>query len=141
MMLEIQVLVCYRHKNLVELHRSMRSLPSPSDNWISNDKTNIPFRKLHKVRWSQYRWKTAESDRKYQWQLLSEQLFSYIIVRLMYVSMLQLKQVVIDNSKNIWQPNTTRDWWFYFEIFELSGVNFGFWWKLQWNDHILLQTI
>ena len=41
MALEIQVLALDRHKNVAGLNRLMGSEPSPSDNWITNDNTDI----------------------------------------------------------------------------------------------------
>ena len=41
MALEILVLALDRHKNVAGLNRLMGSQPSPSDNWITNDNTDI----------------------------------------------------------------------------------------------------
>jgi hypothetical protein len=40
-MLEIQVLACDRHKNVVGLNRLMGFNPTPLENWISNGNTYI----------------------------------------------------------------------------------------------------
>jgi hypothetical protein len=41
MVLEIQVLICYRHKNVVGLNQLTESQPLSRDNWISNNNTDI----------------------------------------------------------------------------------------------------